>query len=535
MRFLQNKLDPLTRKRLRRFRRHRRAYVSFWLLVMLYGVSLVAEVFCNDRPLYLRFNGKSYFPFIRFYPESAFIADGEDTRPDYKALRKHPVFRDNPDHFMIFPPIPFGPEAIVDPETLRPEERVTLTLDPVPRVAAVNVTPDLKVQRALNAGWFFGVPDDDAVTGLSLTNRWTLPEPVVNGIRARFANNAAPPVTASIAPEQAPERTALLSLSPYRPRRQPPRSVRLTFREPGDILPAAVRVRFDRDLKPVGGAPPAWKEMPDSIRAGLLQEVHAAFEAPQSDRYRTLAGHVYRVHLEQNEVRWPHPPTARHWLGIDKAGRDVLARIVYGLRISMTFAFVLVAVSSAAGIFIGAIQGYCGGRVDIVGQRLIEIWSTLPFLYIMILMGSVYGRSFVLLLVVYGIFRWIGISYYMRAEFLRLRKQPFVEAARALGIPARKIMFRHILPNALTPVITFFPFSLVGAIASLTALDYLGFGLPPPTPSWGELLHQAQQFRWAWWLILYPSLAVFIVMLLGVFVGEGVRDAFDPRPNSRME
>jgi microcin C transport system permease protein len=224
-----------------------------------------------------------------------------------------------------------------------------------------------------------------------------------------------------------------------------------------------------------------------------------------------------------------------HWLGIDSAGRDVLARILYGLRISMTFGFFLVLLSFAIGIAVGAAQGYFGGGLDISGQRLIEIWSALPFFYVMILMGSVFGQRFGLLLFCYGIFNWIGISYYVRAEFLRLRKFQFVEAARCMAIPSRKIIFRHILPNALTPVITFFPFSLVGAIGALAALDYLGFGLPPPTPSWGELLHQAQQFRWAWWLILYPSLALFVVMLLGVFVGEGVRDAYDPQRFSRME
>jgi microcin C transport system permease protein len=201
----------------------------------------------------------------------------------------------------------------------------------------------------------------------------------------------------------------------------------------------------------------------------------------------------------------------------------------------MTFGLVLVFLSMALGVVIGAVQGYFGGAVDIAGQRFTEIWSALPFLYVVILLGSVYGRSFLLLLFCYGIFNWIGISYYMRAEFLRLRRQTFVEAARAMGLSHRRVIFRHVLPNALVPLITFSPFYLVGAIGSLAALDYLGFGLPPPTPSWGELLQQAQQFRWAWWLILYPSLALFVVMLLGVFVGEGVRNAYDPRPFSRME
>jgi len=191
--------------------------------------------------------------------------------------------------------------------------------------------------------------------------------------------------------------------------------------------------------------------------------------------------------------------------------------------------------SMSLGIAAGAFQGYYGGIADMAAQRMIEVWSALPFLYVIILMGSVFGRGFFLLLFCYGIFNWIGISYYVRAEFLRLRRQPFVEAAKSMGIPSFKIIFRHILPNALTPVVTFFPFSLVGAIGALAALDYLGFGLPPPTPSWGELLFQAHQFRWAWWLILYPSLALFIVMLCAVFVGEGIRNAYDPKKYVRLK
>jgi microcin C transport system permease protein len=187
------------------------------------------------------------------------------------------------------------------------------------------------------------------------------------------------------------------------------------------------------------------------------------------------------------------------------------------------------------GTLIGAVQGYFGGRLDLLGQRLTEIWDNLPFLYVIMLLGSVFGRSLLLLLVCYGLFNWIGISYYMRAEFLRLRKQPFVEGALCLGLPAGKIMFRHILPNALVPIITFAPFSLIGAVNALAALDFLGFGLPPPTPSWGELLAQAQEFKWAWWLALYPGLALFVVILLCVFIGEGVRNAFDPRRFSRYE
>ena len=247
-----------------------------------------------------------------------------------------------------------------------------------------------------------------------------------------------------------------------------------------------------------------------------------------------LGGRDYRITFNREDVRFPFRPVGPHLFGLDDSGRDVLARIFYGLRTSLNFGLLLVITSMVIGTIIGAIQGYYGGKIDLTGQRLTEIWEALPFLYVLILLGSVYGRSFVLLLIVYGLFNWIAISYYMRAEFLRLRNQQFVEAAQCLGLPDRKILFRHILPNALVPLTTFFPFSLVGAIGTLAALDYLGFGLPPPTASWGQLLAQAQGQAY-WWLILYPSLALFLVILLCVFIGEGVRNAFDPRKFTRLE
>jgi microcin C transport system permease protein len=220
-------------------------------------------------------------------------------------------------------------------------------------------------------------------------------------------------------------------------------------------------------------------------------------------------------------------------MGVDAVGRDVFARVLYGMRTALSFGLLLVAWAVLLGCIVGAVQGYFGGWVDIAFQRTIEIWSALPFLYVMILVGAVLGRGFGLLLLCYGLFNWIGVSYYLRAEFLRLRGRPFVDAARCQGLGTARIIFRHVLPNALTPVVTLLPFNLVGAISSLTALDYLGFGLPPLTPSWGELLQQAQAFRRAWWLTVYPSLALFTVMILAVLVGEGMRDAFDPKPRTR--
>lgn len=231
----------------------------------------------------------------------------------------------------------------------------------------------------------------------------------------------------------------------------------------------------------------------------------------------------------------PTPPTLQNILGTDDRGRDILTRLLYGYRISFSFALLITFTSMTLGIIIGALQGYLGGFFDLSMQRLIEIFSALPFLYIVIIIGSSIGPSFVMLLIIFTIFDWVGISYYIRSDFLRLREMQFVEASKALGVRDWKIMFRHILPNALTPVITFLPFDLIGSFSSLSALDFLGFGLPPPTPSWGELMSQGMSNIMSYWLSLFPALALFIVLLLIAFVGEGIRDAFDPKEYHKME
>ena len=232
---------------------------------------------------------------------------------------------------------------------------------------------------------------------------------------------------------------------------------------------------------------------------------------------------------------FPFRPVPEHPFGIDAGGRDVYSRVVHGMRIALLFGLVLSLTGMFFGLVVGAAEGYFGGIVDMLCQRFTEIWSAMPFLYVMIFIGATIGRSFTLLLICYAIFNWISVSYYMRAEFLRLRRRTFVEAAKVEGLSTLRILFVHILPNALTPLITLFPFLLMGAIGTLASLDFLGFGLPPMTPSCGELLAEAQQYRSAWWLVVFPSLALFIVMLLTVFVGEGLRDAFDPRQTSKLE
>lgn len=230
----------------------------------------------------------------------------------------------------------------------------------------------------------------------------------------------------------------------------------------------------------------------------------------------------------------PYPPSKDHWLGTDGSGRDVLARLIYGFRVGMLFSFALTAISTVAGVVIGAIQGYAGGRLDLSAQRLIEIWNALPFLYVVILLGAIYGQGFGILLLVTSLFQWIALSYYIRGEFYKLREQPYVLASRALGASHGRILFLQMLPNAMTPVITFLPFTLVAGISLLTALDFLGFGLPPPTPSWGELLDEGLQYLTAPWLAGSSVAALFITLMLATMIGEGIRDALDPKSLTKL-
>ena len=342
--------SPVTRRRLQKFKRMKRAYLSFWILIGFYIISLFANFIANDKPLIVRYEGKLFFPVVRFYSGDRFGLSATDI-PNYKQLKESPAFQEGKGNFMIFPPIPYG---------------------------------------------------------------------------------------------------------------------------------------YNESLLELPGYPPT-------------------------------------------------PPTLRNWLGTDDRGRDILTRLLYGYRISFSFALLITFSSIGLGVLIGALQGYISGWFDLAVQRLIEIISALPFLYIVIIIGSSLGTSFWVLLIVFTMFEWIGISFFIRSEYLRLRETQFVEAARAMGVNDWKIMFRHILPNALTPIITFLPFNLIGAIFSLSALDFLGFGLPAPTPSWGELMRQGMGNLNSYWLSIYPALALFIVLLLIAFVGEGIREAFDPREYQRME
>ena len=225
----------------------------------------------------------------------------------------------------------------------------------------------------------------------------------------------------------------------------------------------------------------------------------------------------------------PAPPTRANWLGTDDKGRDMAARLLYGFRVSIWFAIALTIVGTSIGIALGAVMGYFGGRIDLGMQRVIEIWGSVPELFLLIIFASIFEPSLFLLLILLSLWGWMGLSDYVRAEFLRNRGLEFVKAARALGLSNAQIIRRHVLPNSLTPVITFLPFRRSAAILALTSLDFLGLGVPATVPSLGELLQQGKNNLEAWWIIFPTFLLLTVTMLLLTVIGDALRDAFDTR------
>jgi len=226
---------------------------------------------------------------------------------------------------------------------------------------------------------------------------------------------------------------------------------------------------------------------------------------------------------------YPSPPSGQNWLGTDDPGRDLLAQLLYGFRVSVLFGLALTAVGVMLGIAAGAVQGFFGGRIDLAFQRFIEIWGSMPELYLLIIFSAIFSPSVALLLILLSLFGWMGLSDYVRAEFLRNRQLDYVKAARALGVPSSQIMWRHILPNSMVPVVTFLPFRMSAAILALTSLDFLGLGVPPGTPSLGELLSQGKNNIDAWWISIFTFALLVATLLLLTFMGDALRDALDPR------
>ena len=237
----------------------------------------------------------------------------------------------------------------------------------------------------------------------------------------------------------------------------------------------------------------------------------------------------YETHIAELPGPAPTPPDANNWLGTDDQARDVVARLIYGYRISVLFGLILTVLSSIIGVAVGAIQGFFGGLIDLIGQRLIEIWGGMPVLFLLIILASIVTPNFWWLLGLMLLFSWTALVGVVRAEFLRARNFDYIKAARALGVSNAKIMQRHVLPNAMVATLTFLPFITAGSVTTLTALDFLGFGLPPGSPSLGNLLSQAKDNLQAPWLGFTAFFVIAIMLSLLVFIGEAVRDAFDPR------
>ncbi len=373
------RLSGLNQRRWSLFKANRRGYWSLWLFIILFGLSLFAELLANDRPIVASYKGEMLFPLIKDYPEEKF--GGFLARTD---------FRD-----------PF-------------------------------------IQEELQA------------------HGWAIWPPV--RYHYRTVNNALP-VPAPAPPAWLMSRADVCAQ-----------------------YPLATRPDANGQIDP---------------RRGL-------------DDPNCIAGNM-------------------HWLGSDDQGRDVVARLIYGFRLSVIFGLILASLSSVIGVLAGAIQGYTGGWTDLIFQRFIEIWTSVPTLYLLIILAAFITPSFWLLLGILLLFSWTALVGVVRAEFLRARNFEYVRAARALGLSDRKIMFRHLLPNAMVATITFLPFIVSGSITTLTALDFLGFGLPPGSPSLGELLAQGKANLQAPWLGLTAFAVVSLMLSLLVFIGEAVRDAFDPR------
>jgi len=282
---------------------------------------------------------------------------------------------------------------------------------------------------------------------------------------------------------------------------------------------------------------PLWRMYPETVFGGDF-ETETDYRDPYI-RERLTSGtnfvvfppnpHSFNSINQSLDRPTPAPPSRDNFLGTDDRGRDVLARLLYGFRLSVLFGAILTTVGTLLGIGAGALQGYFGGRLDLLFQRFIELWGSMPELYLLIIFASIFKPSMLLLLILLSMFGWMGLSDYVRAEFLKGRNMEYVKAAKALGVGNLTIMHRHLLPNSMTPVITFLPFRMSGAILALTSLDFLGLGVPPSTPSLGELLAQGKANIEAWWLSFSTFGVLVGTLVLLIFIGEALREAFDPR------
>ncbi len=282
---------------------------------------------------------------------------------------------------------------------------------------------------------------------------------------------------------------------------------------------------------------PMWRDYPETTFGGDFDtatdylDPYIRKRLSEPGNWAVFTVNRYGANTLNYFAREPNPsrPTADNLLGTDDRGRDLLAQLIYGFRVSVLFGLALTVVGVVLGVAAGAVQGFFGGKIDLLGQRLIEIWSSMPELYLLIIFSAVFAPSVSLLLILLSLFGWMGLSDYVRAEFLRNRQLDHVKSARALGVSRWRLVWRHILPNSLTPVVTFLPFRMSAAILALTSLDFLGLGVPPGTPSLGELLAQGKNNIDAWWISVATFAVLVGTLLLLTFMGDALRDALDPR------
>ncbi len=282
---------------------------------------------------------------------------------------------------------------------------------------------------------------------------------------------------------------------------------------------------------------PLWNDYPETTFGGDFvtktdyNDPYIKQKITRDNNWAVYPLNHYRFDSINYFAELPNParPSAQNLLGTDDRGRDVLARLIYGFRLSVLFALLLTAIGVVIGIIVGSIQGYFVGKVDLVTQRVIEIWNSMPELYLLIIFASIFKPSIGLLIILLSLFGWMGLSDYVRAEFLRGRNLDYVLSARAMGVTNVGIMFKHLLPNSMVPVLTFLPFRISGAIMALTSLDYLGLGVPPSTPSLGELLSQGKDNIDAWWLSMTTFSVLVGTLVLLIFIGEALREALDTR------
>ena len=450
------KLDPITRKRLQRFRRIKRGYYAFVILVILTVLSIFAPYLAESRPVIVWYNGSLYLPTFEFVNMNTFNQvpppawDTGDLETEYRRLQGE--WR--AERFMY----ERESEAVRDDQEARAELEAQY-----PNRNNFVVMPPIPWDPYTSDFWY---------------------NEVLNDIQSALDR---------------------------------------------DDIETAERIARRDGLDELG----------DAIYSGDIEEILAD---PEQSATGNLVGLARSGAMTSLEALGQVPPTAPdlsrgHYFGTDSQGRDVAARLLYGFRISIFFALFLVLFSQVIGTTVGSLQGYIGGRFDLLSQRVLEVLISIPFLYVVIIMAALFQPSFWMLLGILAIFQWIGITFFMRTEMYREKTREYCLAARSYGASHARIVFRHLLPNCVTPLVTFTPFAVVAAIFALTALDYLGYGLPAPTPSWGELIDQALQLenRDKLWLILAPFGALTTTLVLVVFIGESIREAFDPKQYARYE